>query len=510
MSFQINDYFGELINEIGSVTDECAGLIGQEQLAQIKALEVEVESLKNQLREKDEHLSFLAKSQKNRHLIKDMESTINSIIQQKLQELEQNPNSNGQTNLQKIRRLHEIESLSDIRQKLKKIIDLFSEEDKQDSFNIETEIESVRGRLLSALQGHVEFLTRLAESPELQSLFLISTSSGQTFLSETTRQLLSEQAARTSEFIYKEMKKGQNHNQYFSDCFNVSNILDLEKQVDIRPEERLEMIKKLLSSDHNWNADELKQLLIQEVLISSVLRNYCESRIKINDEYKQGLNRLASIFNKRLNSSENIQKICKEIEAEFNAMKNEIEKKDSILKNTSISIKSNKKLFENQESTIQSLQNAITSSQTKSAELESQISQLKNEMNVIQEENDKLKIHHKRSKTLIEKLKQAKLLTQQKTDSKDQEIQRLQKEIQIQKKTVKEVSARAQIATKSSNWEEWGRRLYYALTGVMDDTLHEEDLRIAIEESALTAVGNPKVQSFLSQFIKEKQKPKKW
>jgi vancomycin resistance protein YoaR len=48
-----------------------------------------------------------------------------------------------------------------------------------------------------------------------------------------------------------------------------------------------------------------------------------------------------------------------------------------------------------------------------------------------------------------------------------------------------------------TDWTEWGQNLYEALTGIDPGRVPPSDIQIAIEESALTSVGNPRVQTLV-------------
>lgn len=510
----LNDCIGDLMNEIGEVTDKCNSVIGQEQLAQIHSLKVEVESLKNQLKEKEEHISLLERSHINHNLVGEVEKTINSIIQEQITKLESQKNSNGSKSSSNsdikqeyLKRLRDISNMSDIRDKIISLFEFVSDLNKCDLKNqkiSENKLSSMRNRILACLQGHVEFLTRLAESPELQSLFLVSSHSGQTFLSETTCRLLSEQAARTSDFIYSERKRNKNRNSQddeIGSLFSVNQILDLEKIPNFDAQNRTNKITSLLSKQATEiKADELKELLIQEVSISSILRRYCESLNKMNAEYQSGFDNILQIFNKKRNPATPIRKIIKEIEYEFNTLKEELKKKDEILQNTSHSIKSQNKAIENNESAIRGLKEAVNSSENKSKKLEQRLREIESQFNQTNEENQKLKSY-------VHQLQKSQNQAKLQVEDKDKQLKMLQSQIHSQKKKMDLAVSQNEnsSATKSlRKWDKWGQRLYYALTGNQPDGFDNDSIRTAIEESALTAVGNPKVQAFFSQQTKSK------
>lgn len=506
-----NDYIGDLMNEIGEVTENCNSVIGQEQLAQIKSLKVEVESLKNQLREKEEHISLLERSHINRNQADEVEEAINSIIKEQISRFESKKGFSSDKNQEILRKLHEIAHISDIREKviaLFNFISCISKSDLKSQKKSENELFLMRNRLLSCLQGHVEFLTRLSESPELVSLFLVSSHSGQTFLSDTTKRLLSEQAARTSEFIYSERKRNKNKtSQNEESPFRINQMLDLEQFPNFDAQNRTNKIASLLSNQSaEIKEDELKELLIQEVSISSTLRRYCESLNQVSTEYKNGIDSIFQIFSKRLSPSTSIRKVIKEIENEFNTMKEELKKKDEILQNTSHSIKSQNRAIESNESAIKSLKDAVNSSEAKSKKLELKLREIEEQFNQTNEENQKLKSY-------VHQLKKSQSQIQTQIEDKNKQMKMLQSQIHSQKKKMDLALAQNESASSSKclkKWEQWGQRLYYSLTGNNPDDFDDESIRTAIAESAFTAVGNPKVQSFFSQQAKSKNAKSKW
>jgi chromosome segregation ATPase len=111
----------------------------------------------------------------------------------------------------------------------------------------------------------------LAVSPELLSLFLVS-DNGDTFLSETSRQLLQEQAARTSELL--------SDYRYSSELGDIG-VLDLESDFSARTERINEFL-----DEENVPYEELRAMLRQEVLVSSSLRRYVERLLQRNNEFR--------------------------------------------------------------------------------------------------------------------------------------------------------------------------------------------------------------------------------
>jgi hypothetical protein len=117
------------------------------------------------------------------------------------------------------------------------------------------------------LRGHVEFLTRLAHTPELLSQFCVFTTKGTTLLPAETAQIILEQARRTSHFL------GGPADDARPAIGSVAEALDL--RVDLAG--RVHAVKELLRGT-DLGAVEVNTLLLQEVTITGALRQYTEQR----------------------------------------------------------------------------------------------------------------------------------------------------------------------------------------------------------------------------------------
>ncbi|KAH0791753.1 hypothetical protein GPJ56_004247 [Histomonas meleagridis] len=157
------------------------------------------------------------------------------------------------TNPQDIIQINELKSLkasSDPKLILSKIEDIL--EQYNSSIN----------RLCNQLKGHTQFLTRLVETPDLQSMFLISQQNGSLFLPETASKLALEQASRTSQLISS-----------ISDFTDTDTIIpDITDQLlsDIYTNNHISRVKNFLFNTH-VSSSELSALLWQEILINDIL-----------------------------------------------------------------------------------------------------------------------------------------------------------------------------------------------------------------------------------------------
>jgi len=160
-------------------------------------------------------------------------------------------------------------------------------------------------RLGNQLFGHIEFLHRLYSDQNTQSLFLISQNSGETFLKEYTRDLIKEQASRSSEILFHIAKKPE------SPFLSINNVFDCYS----KPDDRTQMIFKLFDESEITNL-ELRSLLAQESLIVDLLlrnqnknkENDLHYRRKIEKEVKKNIEK---------DFEEQKQKLVESIEADL-------------------------------------------------------------------------------------------------------------------------------------------------------------------------------------------------
>jgi hypothetical protein len=212
----------------------------------------QIRELQRQLEEKDQRIQVL--ESKLSDIPVDVyedentraEEAIKSIIQKLLDEVPVG-------NIRRLDELNAINETTDLAENIVGIVDYILK------YNAET-----INRLVNQLKGHVDFLTRLSETPGLQSLFLISERTGEVLLPETARQLLLEQAARTSAFIAG-----------FPESTDALGNVDAVLGLNIDCDRRSELIAQFLETDE-ISADELRPLFLQEVMITSTLRRYID------------------------------------------------------------------------------------------------------------------------------------------------------------------------------------------------------------------------------------------
>jgi hypothetical protein len=250
--------FADVLADIGSNSDQCVSLIGKEQLSEIAALRSQIDTLQRRLAEREEKVALLERSKARlTKCLDQVGEVLNGIITGILRSLPKGHSPAWDA----LRRINADSNLPT------KVQSLFE-------FSQASTGETNTSRLLRAsLRGHVEFLTRLATTPELQTLFLVSPTSGGTLLPETTRELLLEQAARTSQLL-------ENANSADIDAFgSIREVLDL----DIDPNRRIDGIRDLIHGNE-VKSEDLEVLLLQEVMLTSTLRRYAKSlRTSVRD-----------------------------------------------------------------------------------------------------------------------------------------------------------------------------------------------------------------------------------
>lgn len=158
-------------DEIGQVTTD---LIGLEQIAQIKALEEQVQSLKKELDEKNEQLRFSASQSQPSH-----SKYANSVIVELIK-------TSDETQRDK---LIELQSLRDPQSINEGLISFLLSAYQQS--------QEAECRLTTLLRGHVAFLENLLTNPEDQASFLIQNGE----LSPRAKRIVSQQCNVTKQLI---------------------------------------------------------------------------------------------------------------------------------------------------------------------------------------------------------------------------------------------------------------------------------------------------------------------
>jgi len=394
----------ELIQDLNIAKDECDVIIGAEQRNQIEALKIAVSSLKSMIKSKDERISELENEL----------STSNNVISRIIKhEKENSPDVN---------RLRTIETMPTLNKKIQELYNYMGSKTVNNGSD-----DAVVERLRSQLHGHVELLTRLIEMPEYEHLFLVSNHSGNTFLRESTHDILVEQARRTNELL----SEVSNSNPEKSKTGDIYDVLSM----NIDHKKRISMLKQLITSD-DINQNEAKTLLIQEAGITSFLSSY------------------AIHLRESVAKAEKIKNLPKS-DSDFD------------LRAQNVFVDLNKALRKNMKYSKDSF---IECSKQAAADLLLLRTYLDEGFNDIPQYIVSLKEY----------------------------IPKLEKRIMKLKRRCSE----KQLSPSRNEWEPWARRLYTGLMGFGIEVESYSDMRIAIEEAALTSVGNGILQERLNSLKK--------
>lgn len=377
----------------------------------------EIELLKQQLAEKDKIISELRS--------KDHHSHVRNLLNKEIDSLQESAAFSDPTSSNIINNILNEPNLDT------QITSLFS--------LIKSRLNSIP-RLCAQLRGHVDFLSRLASTPELQTLFLISDHNGQIFLPETARQLLLEQAARTSQLIseYPEFMKTQSEYEQLTinDAFQFNSSM-------FNANKRISSIHKLLQ-DVFHDPNELSSLLIQEVLISSSFQ-------RVASNANDAINQIHSCLNHAVLPNENHNlKQAKKLSNNFEEENGE---------NLTNQHYDEGEIKINYHDTIQLAQKVAK-----------QVSRSCLDRETSQQENHLLGTQHYCK------------------ESRSQHIYNNEAYSSVRCPNNK---------FQGEDWIRWAKHLYHGLTKLPSDTVDDVNLRIVIEEAALTSIGTQVLQNKL-------------
>lgn len=231
----------DLMSLINDIDVNSTSLIGQQQIAEIKSLQVQVESLKNQLTERDELIKCLKKQHRNRGSSVNI-TTITQIIRRLLKSLKNKDATLAQ-------RLQDIDKELDPVNKIEKFV-LFMDDYSQKNASSVT-------RLCDQLYDHIKLIEQMtSDSPD--SLTISS--------ANAVQKLMLEQAQKTNQFL---QSFPSTESQPF---LSISKMLNLK----FNPQKRMEDIAKFIKGA-DFTMEEMKMLLLQEIAVSDLLRNYSQS-----------------------------------------------------------------------------------------------------------------------------------------------------------------------------------------------------------------------------------------
>ena len=227
----------DIISLISDVDSASIELIGQQQHAQIDSLKAQVQSLENQLANRNEESLFVKKK------ISQISIAINQIVQLLL-------NSIDKEEQEKISILKKIKNEKNPYNKIDQYISFMKiyTQSNLESFN----------RICDQLRNHVELIELLNNGAD----FPLPISSQPDY-----RQILLDEARKTNEFIKNSLNSSSPQNSIIPP---ISEILNLN---NFSSETRYDKVQTLIY-DYDIPINELKALLLQEIAITDVLRKY--------------------------------------------------------------------------------------------------------------------------------------------------------------------------------------------------------------------------------------------
>ena len=433
--------FESLLSSIKDTNEACVSLIGEDQRSQIRDLQIQNESLTNLLNIKDSEL------QAYKGKLNSIEEKIESIIEQLKNEADSDD---------KINELEDIETENYTATKIELIVSYlsenrnvvrkqyFEEEEEYTEEKVETENNEVISRLRAQLAGHIDFLTRLVQAPEYQGFFLISDQTGKTFLDSATKNLLLEQSRRTTQLL----STLPANDKYGNEFANIDDILG--HKIDLI--KRSSTLSKLLNKN-NCSEEEIKDMLLQETVITSILTKSYETMKKIAED-----NQKAAQSPTRYMSTE---------------------------RSTSRSPDAYDRAYEKKaKSVFKLLSKALNEDNDYSRE-----AFLDSSKRIAQ---DYVNAQNTAGNTLS--------FTEY-VDQTGSALRELSQRVREMKETMKN-----QQKTNNDNvWYPWARRVYAGILGIEAKPKDVKDMQIIIEESALTSCGNRQLQKRLESLRNQKK-----
>ncbi|OHS97400.1 hypothetical protein TRFO_36346 [Tritrichomonas foetus] len=215
-------------------------MIGQQQLNQINSLQVQVDSLKNQLLQKEEEIAFLKNQYRHRKTSINI-TTITRIVRNLLKSIKQKDPKLAA-------RLQQIDNEKDSSKKVEQFA-LFMEDYSNSN-------ASSVNRVCEQLFDHVKLIEQVA-SGQYQT-FAISSP-------KTLQKLMLAQAEKTNQFLSSFSRSNDSVLPKISDSLNL----------EFKPRRRYEEISKFIKNS-NIPYEEMKTLLLQEITIVDALRSYSQ------------------------------------------------------------------------------------------------------------------------------------------------------------------------------------------------------------------------------------------
>ena len=221
---------GDLFGILDEVVADSANQIGREQIAHIESQKAEIESLRNQLRERDQLIEML-KQKKSRHRI-DL-SYLDTVIQTLL--------NSQRVDRETTRKLQALSKERDQASKVNGVVELL--------MGLSNASEAAAARMCTNVANLAVLLEQLASDREHDESLI---ESGRFKLTDRLREFLCDVLAQTTEFLGEEPQ---------ASALQMNNLDSSQRKKDL---------EKLLSREP-LSRDELQALVLQEMSISDVL-----------------------------------------------------------------------------------------------------------------------------------------------------------------------------------------------------------------------------------------------
>ena len=390
----------EIAGNLNNTADICEDIIQNDKRGQMEALQRQIESLNNTISHKTNQINQLLAE------IEGAKGKIQPFVEFLLSESK---------NEDRNELLNTIQSENNLEEKLDSLFKLIFID-----YNHSKMDKDVIKRMKTQLYGHVELLTHLNVSKEYQEKFFDTDKEGNVCLSEETKNILNEQAKHTTELL-NAIKAEEAEQEKISTIESVfAN--------DFNGDSRVQQIQDFLAGK-KVKVSEMKDLLIQETTITSILSKYTNNLIVC----------LTEMENNRQKDELHMSEYEKKVKEVFEKLCN------------SLGTQSDYSFDQFLELT-QALANDCLKARTK-------VGLKIGGFTAYLEKSDKALLK------LAKKLEQAQNLLQRQTE----ELEKIKN-------------------NATNEWSKWGRNLYIALLG-FGEKADEETIRLTIETAALTSVG---------------------
>ncbi|EAX95596.1 hypothetical protein TVAG_459450 [Trichomonas vaginalis G3] len=412
--------FSTLADDLNATADICDDIITTNQKDQLDALKKTIQTLKNIIEQKDKLISTLKGN------IDIIEQNTNNFMSELLE------NSKDEERNELLNNLLEEPDYNVKYSSLYQLLNIDYACSKKD--------KDVISRLRSQLFGHALLLVRISTHSEYRNLLLMDDYQENEEITAQTKDILFEMAQRTESLVSKVSDEEVEALPYGS----IANVLGCE----INLEERAEVMKELLATD-TLDPNELKDMLLQETVITSILTNYSNKIIETMEELEEAKKDQLIGFKNRDTEVKDILepvylKLCKafgqnNMEFSFDSF---IDKSEQLADNLILA----------------------------------------------------------RERTGIDNG----LFTDY-VDLTDRAIYKLSKKLKETQTILKRQTSNLSKCGNEGVWQKWARSLYAGLMGFENNPANDIDLRVAIEEACLTSVGNRKLAERLQSLRTQKQ-----